>query len=79
MAIFKKSAVQGSFIFSDGTQALFDAEGYYETEKEAEISQLAEVYEQVEAREEVKQEAKPEVKTATVGAKSSATIAALAK
>ena len=40
---FKKTALQGNFIFSNGTCATF-SNGIYETEDEGEIAQLKAVY-----------------------------------
>lgn len=50
MTIFKKTGVQGNFVFSDGTSAIFQS-GFYETDSESEISQLSKLYEIVESKE----------------------------
>lgn len=54
--IFKKiHAIQGNHIFANGTKALFNAEGLYETKKESEIKELqAEPELYVEVKEAVK-------------------------
>lgn len=75
--IFKKTPLQGNFIFSNGEQALF-VNGHYKTEDESQIAQLEKIYEKVDsipAQEEIKEE-KPAV---TKGIASSATLAALTK
>lgn len=75
--IFKKTPLQGNFIFSNGEQALF-VNGHYETEDESQISQLEKVYAKADAlpaQEEIKEE-KPAL---TKGTASSATLAALTK
>ena len=75
--IFKKTPLQGNFIFSNGEQALF-VNGHYETEDEARIAQLEKIYEKADAlpaQEEVPAE-KPAI---TKGIASSATLAALTK
>lgn len=79
MAIFKKSGLQGNYILSNGVQVLFDKQGYYETDKEDVISQLAPVYEQVEKREDPVVQEKPKAVASKTGAISSATLAATAK
>lgn len=80
MALFKKFQLQGNFILTDGNQILFDADGYYETEDEAEIAQLKPVYSQVKERE-VKAAAKVAPKapaSALAGIKTSGTVEAAA-
>ena len=81
MAIFKKSAVQGNFVLTNGVQVLFDADGFYETEDENECNQLGAVYEEVKAKlqPEEKAEEAPVAVAANVGAASSATLKALVK
>lgn len=78
--LFKKSITQGGFILGNGTRIEFDADGYFETDKESIIAELSEVYEVVESRE-VNEEVvfetlEPAVAT---GPKSSATIANVTK
>lgn len=79
--IFKKTAVQGNFILSNGNQILFK-DSRYETEDENEIAQLSPIYE-VAGKEEV--EAAPAeldpvpAQQATTGMKSSVTIQAVTK
>ena len=80
MAIFKKTQMQGNFILSNGTQVLFDKQGYFETDKEEIISQLAPIYEEVEKREEpVAEQEKPKAQAGSVGTTSSAQLAAMVK
>ena len=74
--IFKKSAMQGNFIFSNGEQALF-VNGYYETEDAVQISQLEKIYEKVESKPEAAQEKESAQPAVTKGTASSATLAAL--
>jgi hypothetical protein len=56
--IFKKiHAIQGNHVFANGTKALFNADGLYETSKQAEIDQLMaepELYAVVEEKLQVK-------------------------
>lgn len=75
--IFKKTPLQGNFIFSNGEQALF-VNGHYETEDEAQIAQLEKIYEKADAlpAQEESNEEKPAV---TKGIASSATLASLTK
>lgn len=82
--LFKKSNTQGGFILGNGTRIEFDADGYFETDKESIIAELSEVYEVVESREvseEVQEEIVFEILEPAVatGPKSSATIANVTK
>lgn len=74
--IFKKTALQGNFIFSNGEQALF-VNGYFETEDAAQIAQLEKLYEKTDSKEAVEKEAPKEQPAVTKGIASSTTIAAL--
>lgn len=77
--IFKKTPLQGNFIFSDGQQALF-AKGYFETEDESQIQQLKKIYEEVkEIPQESAGKEAPAESAALAGMASSATLAALTK
>lgn len=77
--IFKKTPLQGNFIFSNGEQALF-VNGHYETEDEARIAQLEKIYEKVDSLPAQEEEKVPAEKPAvTKGIASSATLAALTK
>ncbi len=77
--IFKKSAMQGNFIFSNGQPATF-VDNYYETEDEAEIAQLDRIYEKVSAKAPVAQaQSAPKVAVAKTGMASSASVAAVTK
>ncbi len=76
--IFKKSQLQGNFIFSNGEQALFVG-GYYETEDEAQIAQMKNIYETVDSKEVKAVEKKSEAVATKTGTISSASLAALAK
>lgn len=77
--IFKKSALQGNFIFSNGQPATF-VDNYYETEDETEIAQLDRIYEKVSAKApSEKAEVAPKAAVAKTGMASSASVAAVTK
>jgi hypothetical protein len=78
--IFKKSAMQGNFIFSNGQPATF-VDNYYETEDEAEIAQLDRIYEKVSAKAPVEKAevSASKVAVAKTGMASSASVAAVTK
>lgn len=79
--IFKKTAVQGNFILSNGNQILFK-DSRYETKDEAEIAQLSAIYEVVgEDEAEIAPAEKDPVPVAIAqtGMKSSATITSVTK
>lgn len=75
--IFKKTPLQGNFIFSNGEQALFVG-GHYETEDESRIAQLEKIYEKADALP-AQEETPVEKPAVTKGIASSATLAALTK
>jgi hypothetical protein len=77
--IFKKSAMQGNFILSNGNQCLFK-DSHYETQDENEISQLSAIYQIVEKTEPAESELSPKpAEIAAVGMKSSASLAPITK
>lgn len=74
---FKKTALQGNFIFSNGTLATF-SNGIYETEDEGEIAQLKTIYAEASESDLVTKET-PKTAPTLTGKVSSASLAALAK
>jgi hypothetical protein len=77
--IFKKTAMQGNFILSNGNAIVFK-DSHYETQDENEISQLSAIYESVEKIAVTEAEADPKpASQAQVGMKSSVTIQAVTK
>lgn len=76
--IFKKTYMQGNFIFSNGQQAVF-TDGYYETEDEIEIEALSKIYQKVEEKSEAPKPEAPVQETAKTGMISSASISSLVK
>ena len=80
MAIFKKSAIQGNFILSNGTPIVFVA-NHYETEDENIIAQISPIYEQVESAPDAPAAKKQEAPAAPAlkGMASSATLVTASK
>ena len=79
--IFKKQALQGGAILSNGERIDFDSNSLFETEDPGIIAQLAPIYEEFKEAEKpapIKQEA-PGAKAVTTGMASSATIAPVTK
>ena len=78
--IFKKQALQGGAILSNGERIDFDSNSLFETEDPVIIAQLAPIYEEFKgaAPAPVKAEA-PGAKAVTTGMASSATIAPVTK
>ena len=78
--IFKKTAMQGNFILSNGNQILFK-NSHYETQDDVEIAQLTPIYEVVTEQSaiEVPIDPKPIAALAKTGMASSATLLANTK
>lgn len=77
--IFKKTAMQGGAVLSNGQRVEFSAAGYYETEDESVISQLAPIYEEVAADDKPVESKPAPVAIAKAGVVSSLTIQPIAK
>jgi len=82
--IFKKQAIQGGAVLSNGERIDFNAAGYYETGDQVIIDQLSPIYEVVAEKEEETESAPAKapsaaIATAKAGMASSASIAANTK
>jgi hypothetical protein len=81
--IFKKSAVQGGTVLSNGQRIDFDSNGLFETADQAIIEQLKSIYAVADIKSEHKpiaaKQTAPGAKAVTFGMASSATLAQITK